>query len=224
MRRIVVELPREDFVRLKGDIPFYAALTSLEVQQVLRSGPDGGSSVVLIRPKSPHQSFDQLARLIPSRLQLLESGEGSFTCLMRFGRTPIGGLLGLKRDRGYFVPPMELVGEKARLTYVGSSADISQLLAALRRGGLPYRTLSISDLRLSPQSPLNALTDKQRRVLTAAYRQGYYDRPRRVSSQGLARSLGLASSTLVNHRLKAERRLLSYILEQGGPVQGPSRK
>jgi len=116
---------------------------------------------------------------------------------------------------------MELVGDTARMTYVGSGADISRLLSHLRRRGIRYRTLSISDLRLSPQSPLNALTDKQRRVVSAAYERGYYDRPRRIGSQALARSLGMSSSNFVNHRLKAERRILAAILnrESSGPAR-----
>jgi HTH DNA binding domain len=222
MRRIVFEFPREDFIRLKGDLPFYAALGSLEVLQVLRAGPGGASVVVLLRPKDPHQKFVQLAKLVPARLQLLESGEGTITCLMRYEKAPSHSFLGVKPDQGYLVPPIELVGDTARMSYVGSSADISRLLSHLRRIGIRYRTLSISDLRLSPQSPLNALTDKQRRVVSAAFEGGYYDRPRRISSQALARSLGMSSSNLVNHRLKAERRLLAAILHREG--SGPLRR
>ncbi len=216
MRRVVVELPREDFVRLKGDSPFYAALDSLEVLHILSSGPEGATSVVKIRPKDPRVPFEELARLARYPLELLEARDGAFTCVMKFGKSPLMGLLGAERRRGYLVPPIEL-GERARMTFVGSRSDVSAFLDKLRSRGLHYRTLSISDLRLSPASPLNALTDKQRRVLTAAYRQGYYDRPRRVSTEGLARSLGLSSSTVVNHRLKAERRVLSAILARETP-------
>jgi hypothetical protein len=221
MRRIVFEYPRDDFVRLKGDLPFYAALTSLEVLQILRAGPGGASMVVLLRPKDPDQKFEQLAKTVPARLQLLESGEGTFTCLMKYQKAPSHSFLGVKPNHGYLVPPIELIGDTARMTYVGSTGDISRLLSHLRRIGIRYRTLSISDLRLSPQSALNALTEKQRRVVSAAYEGGYYDRPRRISSQALARSLGMSSSNLVNHRLKAERRLLAAILnrENSGSVR-----
>jgi hypothetical protein len=216
MRRIVVSLPREDFIRLKGDLPFYDAVASLEVLQILRAGPEGASSVVTLRPKDPAAKFSALAELVPARLRLLDAADGAFTCLMQFPTRSTHGLLGLRPDQGYFIPPIEVVADTARITYVGSSADVARLLTGLRRSGLRFRTLSISDLRLSPQSPLNALTDKQRRVVSAAYARGYYDRPRRVSSRALARSLGMSSSNLVNHRLKAERRLLSVILNRDG--------
>jgi predicted DNA binding protein len=217
MRRIVVQLPREDFVRLKGDSPFYTAIASLEVLQILRAGPGGATLVVLIRPKEPRQRFEALAKHSTARLELLETGTGTFTCLMKFDQPTMHGFLGLGTDHGYFVPPIEVDGDTARMTFVGSGADIRRFLDGIRRGGFRSRTISISDLRLSPQSPLNALTDKQRRVVSAAYERGYYDRPRRISSKALARSLGISSSNLVTHRLKAERRLLSVILDKETP-------
>jgi hypothetical protein len=224
MRRVVVELPRDDFVRLKRDIPFYRALESLAVLQILRAGPGGASSIIRIRPKDSGLKFEDLVPLAPGGLQLLEaSDDGSFVCLRTFGRTPLHDRLGLRRTQGYFVPPIEVDGETARMTYVGSSKDVGQLFRGLRSAGLRFRTLSLSDMRLPLHSPLNTLTEKQRRVVTTAFRYGYYDRPRRISSQALARALGLSSSTLVNHRLKAERRLLSAVFDEE-PLARPARR
>lgn len=215
VRRIVVEMPVEDFVRLKGGGAFYQAVESFSVLQVLRAGPGGASSIVQIRPKDPKMGFDDLARLAHRELQLLDTNGDTFTCLMKTGRatSPLRRL-GLNLGRGYIVPPIEIGRERARLTYVGNSPEVGRFLHALRRLGLRHRSVSISDLRLSPGSPLTALTDKQVRVVRAAYQEGYYDRPRRVTSKALARRLGLSSSTLVNHRLKAERRILSAVLGQ----------
>ena len=223
MRRIVIELPREDFLRKKGDVPFYHAIHSMEVLQILRSGPDGSSSIVRLVPKDPNRPIDEIARHLPVELQLLEKDDRGLTCIAKFGKGPFHHLLGLKINRGYFVPPIEVIGEKARLTYIGSTQDVKRLLVGLRRAGLRHRTLSISDLRLPPQSPLTALTEKQRRVLTAAFQGGYYDRPRRISSEALAHRLSVSSSTFVNHRLKAERRLLAYVLGHEGRPEGPGR-
>jgi len=215
MRRILIEMPLDDFVRLKGGGPFYHAIQSFSVVQILRSGPEGVTMIVRIRPKDPTAAFDALARLTHVNMQLIDSSGDVFTCLMKTGRatSPLRRL-GKKAGGGYLVPPIEVEGERARLTFVGKSRDIESIMSRLSKHGFHYRTVSISDLRLPATSPLTALTDKQLRVLSAAYEQGYYDRPRRVSSKVLARRLGLSSSTLVNHRLKAERRLLSVVLGQ----------
>lgn len=222
MRRLRVEMPLEDFIRLKGgEGAFYRSLESFVVLQILRAGPRGASSIVQIRPKDPRVGFAELTRGIPATTQLLDQDGRTFTCLMKF--RPMASLahhFGLSRETGYIVPPMEVEGDRARLTFVGSAKEVTSVLSALRGMGLRYRVSSISDFRLSPSSPLNSLTDKQRRVVSAAYQHGYYDRPRRVSSEALAKRLGIASSTLVNHRLKAERRLLSVILGRDAAARG----
>jgi predicted DNA binding protein len=43
---------------------------------------------------------------------------------------------------------------------------------------------------------------------------GYYDVPRRVSSEELAKRLKIQEPTLVMHRRKAERRLLAALIEK----------
>jgi predicted DNA binding protein len=77
-----------------------------------------------------------------------------------------------------------------------------------------YKVVSLTDARFSPNSPIARLTEKQRRVLITAYKLGYYDLPRRIGSEELARKLNLVKSTFVAHRRKAERRLLTEMLSE----------
>jgi len=65
-----------------------------------------------------------------------------------------------------------------------------------------------------PISPLSQLTEKKREVLLAAYKLGYYDIPRKITSQELAERLCLVDSTVVEHLRKAEQRLMTRLLEQ----------
>jgi hypothetical protein len=61
-------------------------------------------------------------------------------------------------------------------------------------------------------SPLNALTEKQREVITASYNLGYYNIPKKIDSERLAKKLGIHKSALVDHRRRAEQRLLTKYL------------
>lgn len=72
----------------------------------------------------------------------------------------------------------------------------------------------LADADFSPISPLNQLTEKQREVLITAYKLGYYDIPRRINSEQLAKKLNIGDSTLVEHLRKAERRLLVNIFTE----------
>jgi predicted DNA binding protein len=55
---------------------------------------------------------------------------------------------------------------------------------------------------------LSRLTDKQREAVASAVRNGYYEYPRRVSLEALARKLGVPRTTLQSHLRKAERALV----------------
>jgi len=64
-----------------------------------------------------------------------------------------------------------------------------------------------------PGGILDDLTDRQREVLEAAYQAGYFAWPRESTAEEVAESLGLASSTLHAHLRKAERVILSGLLD-----------
>jgi predicted DNA binding protein len=53
---------------------------------------------------------------------------------------------------------------------------------------------------------------KQRKALLTAYALGYYDIPRRISSQDVSRHLNVDKSTVVEHLRKAERKLIAGII------------
>jgi PAS domain S-box-containing protein len=64
-----------------------------------------------------------------------------------------------------------------------------------------------------PGGPLDELTGRQREVLEAAYRAGYFDWPRESTAEEVARSVDLAASTLHGHLRKAEQAILSALLD-----------
>jgi len=59
---------------------------------------------------------------------------------------------------------------------------------------------------------LNCLTDKQRDILISAKKQGYYEYPRKITTDLLSRQKGLSKATTIEHLRKAENRLMDQIL------------
>jgi len=56
------------------------------------------------------------------------------------------------------------------------------------------------------------LTECELQVLKKAYETGYFEWPRRINLDGLARKLGLAKSTVLEHLRKAEKKILEHYL------------
>jgi predicted DNA binding protein len=96
--------------------------------------------------------------------------------------------------------------------FLGNAKQLRGVLSSLDRAKARYRLVSLMNARFSPNSLLSRLTEKQREVLLKGYELGYYDLPRKISSEPIAKKLGLTKSTWVEHRRKAERRLLAEVL------------
>lgn len=62
-------------------------------------------------------------------------------------------------------------------------------------------------------SPDPKLTDRQREVVEAALREGYFEWPRRIDSEELADRLGITRATCLEHLRKAEETLLRDALD-----------
>ncbi len=60
------------------------------------------------------------------------------------------------------------------------------------------------------------LTKKQLEVLTTAVRAGYYQSPRRTSTERIARGFGLSRTTLEEHLRKAESKVLNAVMNVVG--------
>jgi predicted DNA binding protein len=115
---------------------------------------------------------------------------------------------------GYFLTPLEVMDGKIRMTFLGKPRQLKALLEAFDNIGLHCKVVLMTDASFSPSAPLSCLTQKQKEVLVISFKEGYYNLPRRIGSKELARKLGLKSSALIEHRRKAERRLIASILNE----------
>jgi predicted DNA binding protein len=57
------------------------------------------------------------------------------------------------------------------------------------------------------------LTEKQKKAITLAYKNGYYNFPKKTEIKRLAKIAGLSPSTFQEHLRKAEQRLIPFFLE-----------
>jgi len=219
MRRLVVEVPALGFP-VPGMESFLEKIKSLEVLVFLKHDRTGFAVISKIELASQESRIEDVlnylsgAHGLGSEVQVMDRGKTSYTLFMK-GKFS-GGLHGLGPGpaEGYITTPFEVRDGNLKLTFLGTVLELKGIIKNLDAAGVRYKVIALTDARFSPDSPLSSLTEKQRRVLLAAYNLGYYDKPKRISSLQLATQLGLASSTLVAHRQKAERRLLTTVLER----------
>ncbi len=210
MRRLVVEIPLKDFANFHQGDSHFQSIKTAEVLYFLRQDQEEFAIIFRIQLKNSDFNVEDIIRELHGKeieMQLLEGDDGGKGCFTYFVRGT------LHKISGYLTTPFEVKDGNLRFTLLGNASQVRDFLEDTEKTGIQFKVVSLTDARFTFDSPLSSLTDRQREVLVTAYKLGYYDRPRKISSKKLAEQLNLSSSTLVAHRLKAERRLLAAVLD-----------
>lgn len=98
------------------------------------------------------------------------------------------------------------------LSIVGTHEDISDRIADYEqsRGSVVLRSLANYE---GPAEPLDALSDRQYEVLVTAFDLGYFAVPRDATTEEIAAELDLSPSTVREHLQRAQRNVLTELLE-----------
>ena len=220
MRKMVLEISEAEIAKLPN-MPVNN-VKSNEILRLLRFDDKEFAAVMRIEFKDPSFKIEDMlsyTQLTNAKVELLEQDKnGGLTYFVK-GELPKDtkqqkiNSIGLSFG-GYFLTPLEVLDGKIRMTFLGKPKQLKALLAAFDDIGLHFKVVLMTDASFSPSAPLSCLTQKQREVLVTSFKEGYYDVPRRIGSQELARKLGLKSSAFIEHRRKAERRLIASILNE----------
>jgi hypothetical protein len=109
-------------------------------------------------------------------------------------------------------PPDFLDVNRMKVELIGKEMEIKKFLEYANRRSNTYKILGLTSVDAKAESLLSKLTPKQRQAILTAYALGYYDVPRRISSEDLAKHLNADKSTVVEHLRKAERKLIDRIV------------
>ena len=215
MRRLILEALEKDLCKVGVLTKDFQKIKSLELQHVLRQDAEQFAAIARIEFKDETSRLDDLlANGIIKEAQVLEQQNKSYIVFMKGGPSlsPVLDSIGI--EQGYLFPPVGIQDGRIRFSIFGSSEQIQKSLEKVASIGLRYKIVSLTDAKFSPNSPLAKLTEKQREVIITAYKLGYYDIPRKINSETLAKKLNIGNATLGEHLRKAERRLLTENIRQ----------
>jgi predicted DNA binding protein len=220
MRKITVELTAEDITNAFGKSHrFDDQIRSLEVLTFLKSNPNEVVEICRVRLNDPATSISDVFAHSSEEVSVLRR-EAADTYVCFYRSRPIRRLFSIISSvpGGYLSTPYEIRDGRLRITLLGNTRSLRIFLKTLQRVKLHPEIVSLTDAVFSLNSPLENLTEKQRAVIIDAFKHGYYDFPRKIGSEALAKKLGIREPTLVIHRRKAERKLFAHML--GIPMTG----
>jgi hypothetical protein len=211
MRRVVLEVPEQQIEKLGA---YTAELSrdveSLEVVHHLRHGTEGSAIICRIKPKGGGTKLGDL-KFKFKKFEILSEEKDGFLVYLEAETSPLSPE-GPNPPKVYLNFPFEVRGGNRRVTLLADAAELKRMFRWLEGKGVKFRVLSNSDARSSPESVLDGLSEQQRKALFSAYASGYYEVPRKVNLDVLARRQNINKSTFGEHLLKAENRLISRIL------------
>jgi HTH DNA binding domain len=109
-------------------------------------------------------------------------------------------------------PPDFLDVDRMKVEVVGKETDVKKILQNASRWSNTYKILGLTSIDKKEEPLLSKLSIKQRQALLTAFALGYYDVPRKISSEELSRHLNADKSTIVEHLRKAEKKLIDGII------------
>ncbi len=220
MQKIVIEIQKNSRIlnsEPSGAIEITSIMQNVEFFRVvyfLRQSPEEFSIIIQLRFLDKSSSVDDLPfmRFPWIHIQVLDfnSSTGTYTIFVK-GNPPINSNKSEKTDAKLDIFPIsiEIINGNYIITFLANSEDISKFIETRKAEGFDLRVLSVTKARLPVGSPLDSLTGKQLRILKESYYSGYYDIPRKINSDQLAGKLGIANSTFVMSRRRAEKRIMS---------------
>lgn len=107
--------------------------------------------------------------------------------------------------------PSIFTKDKMTISVTGTEKNLKKFLEVIKNLG-EIKSISFKKATFNEQTILSCLTEKQKEILIAAKKNGYYSYPREINSQELSEKIGLSKPTVVQHLRKAEVRLVSNIL------------
>lgn len=215
MRRLILQFKLEDIARDEDAQSFVRNIEFFEILHVLKQDEHEMAMIARIRLKSKQSKVKQIFGHELLEAQLLErdkDGTDTYYFRGREQRSP-DDLDSILNFGGFMTEPFSVLDGKATITFLGSATEVRNILREIEKLKLPYKILSLTDAKFSPDSPLSYLTDKQRRVIVSAFNSGYYNVPRKINSEELANKLNIRAQTLVMHRRRAEYRLMRRMID-----------
>ena len=210
MREAIIHIPADELDD-DGLTEFLARVHEAGLRDLseLACQSDGCLLVVTVDAPIPESTLDSLD-YIHWWEQLSSSGDGH-VYLCKITAESAGRDILSMEELGIPNSDLHVDDDGLTVSLVGDQEDISRGIAAYDTAGLSVSLQRIADYD-GPTTALDTLTDRQREILQTAFRLGYFEVPRDVSTEDVADAFELDTSTVAEHLQRAERNLLSDLL------------
>ena len=211
MRRITVELSPEVVNRFGFGTEWLAQIKGCEVVYILKYDRHDFVGVVRVEMEDGRMSPAELAGTGGLEdIEVLYEDRGVFTCIFRekMPRSTPGWFGGIEM---LLDTPLLLTKKKCVLSFLVKEENYKKVMAAI--SGIVVNVSRQERVGRDFLEPLPPLTERQRQVVKLAKELGYFEIPRRTSSERIAKILGISRAAFLEHLRKVERNVFNELAE-----------
>lgn len=224
LRRVELEL---DLAAIKplGELlsKFYRRNRSIELLQTLFISEEFITELVRIRRDSDFYTLEEIAGrrnellrkygLVDFEVIAADPSAGYYTAIIKH-RTPkkLGPVLKALEGSAYLASPTDIRKGSVLLTLFVDKDKASSLAQTLEGQGIPFRIHSVADAFGGKVA--GALSASQLSLVQLANTMGYFDVPRRVSTDDVARIAGVTAPAVSKSIRKVEKMLIEKLLKE----------
>lgn len=214
MRTLTLEL--EPFETVKDEMAeTFAHVRSYKILETLKMDYRAGICIEIMEFTLKEGASISDVRTVGNMeiLSVLKSIGSRHTCLIRYTEPEETKGLFQESDLGLIhTVPTIISPEKITISMIGEQKNLSDFVGMMRTHVGTIQKMSFRRAAYQSADILAVLTEKQREVMVAAFQNGYYDFPKRISSKKLCQKVGISKPTLLQHMRKAEGRILKEIM------------
>lgn len=111
-----------------------------------------------------------------------------------------------------YTTPMIIARDRQVISALGEQKELKKFIELLKPNADRISNMSFKRAAYQKKDILSVLTQKQKETIIVAYDHGYYDYPKKISSEELSKKVNISKGTMMEHLRKAEGRLLREIL------------
>jgi predicted DNA binding protein len=212
MRKVIIEIEPYESTK-EAQRPMFTHIRSYEVLEVLKMDHMKGIYVDLIECHlKENVSIDELSAIGDMDILSVIGSECDRHICLVLGHERDGSSDVFKELNLIYTAPSLVSEDKVIVSFISSQKDMMRFVELVKANIGKVVNISFKQSTYEKKDLLSVLTDKQREIMTAAYRYGYYDIPRRISSEKLSEKVKISKPTLLEHLRKAENRIFTEML------------
>lgn len=172
-------------------------------------------AIVEITMKSGHVLEDIPFPPFAKILNVLAHHENQFLVLIhiQYDSSLMSELSPFGLDHIFYETPAYLNNNRLVFSILGENDELSSFLTLVKKFIGDLTILRIQDHTYNDESLLSGLTERQKEILRKAKQSGYYEIPRKISTQALAEEFRISKAAVLEHLRKAEGKIMTRVIQ-----------